>query len=286
MKSNTLQNEIQSWWQNNPMTYDWHGTNRLKEGSKEWFEEVNKRFFNDNVSYFAQEKGEKPFSKLIPFETIKNKKILEIGCGSGAHLQLLLEAEANVTAIDLTPKAIELSKKRLEVYNLKADVLNMDAEVMEFPDSSFDFVWSWGVIHHSANTSKICSEIARVLKPGGEVRAMVYHWGSISWFVSLLRGLFSGKLFKLGVEETLSFYTDGRVAKYYRVNELTDLFFKDFEAIKVNIFGQKSELLPIPGKGIIGKVKYTIISIFPDFLANFILCKFGGFLFISAVKRK
>lgn len=285
MKSSNLQSEIKLWWQNNPMTYDWHGTNLLQEGSKEWFEEINKRFFNDNVSYFAQEKGEKPFSNLIPFEDLNGIKVLEIGCGSGAHLQLLAEAGADVTAIDLTPKAIELSKKRLELYNLKADVFNMDAEAMSFSDSSFDFVWSWGVIHHSANTPKIISEIYRVLKPGGEVRVMVYNWYSICLLMSILRGVLSFKIFKLGLEETINFYTDGRVAKYYKSSELKNLFSSYFEITKLQILGQKSDLVPLPGKGFLKNIKHNIIESIPSVFALNILSKIGGFLFICARKK-
>ena len=62
----------------------------------------------------------------------------------------------------------------------------MDAEHLEFPDETFDFVWSWGVIHHSANTEAIIREIHRVLKPGGEARVMVYHRNSINFWIGLI----------------------------------------------------------------------------------------------------
>ena len=34
---------------------------------------------------------------------------------------------------------------------------------MEFADNSFDFIWSWGVIHHSADTQRVLREMHRVL---------------------------------------------------------------------------------------------------------------------------
>src|SRR6185295_15700010 len=130
----SLQEEIRLWWQNNPMTYDWQQTNTYPEGSREWFEEIDKRFFNEITSFFAQSKGEKPFSRLIPFSKLKDNDVLEIGCGTGAHGRLLAEAGARLTAIDLTEKAILLTRRRLEAYGLKGKIIQMDAESMDFPD--------------------------------------------------------------------------------------------------------------------------------------------------------
>src|SRR2546430_4072998 len=39
------------------------------------------------------------------------------------------------------------------------------------PAASFDFVWSWGVVHHSEHTDRVLAEIARVLRPGGRLRS-------------------------------------------------------------------------------------------------------------------
>ena len=42
---------------------------------------------------------------------------------------------------------------------IQAKAINIDAEKMPFDDDSFDFIWSWGVIHHSNDTNKIVKEI-------------------------------------------------------------------------------------------------------------------------------
>ena len=73
---------------------------------------------------------------------VKNKKVLEIGCGLGAHTQVLAQKKAKLTSIDLAPTSIKVTKKRLELKNLKADVFECDAEKLPFPDDHFDIVWS------------------------------------------------------------------------------------------------------------------------------------------------
>jgi ubiquinone/menaquinone biosynthesis C-methylase UbiE len=163
----------------------------------------------------------------------------------------------------------------------------MDAEKMEFEDNEFDFVWSWGVIHHSAHTERIVSEVFRILKPGGEFRSMVYHKRSINALGIMTMGLVTGKFFKgLSAEDVFNIYSDGYYARFYTANEFTKMLGQHGFSIKdVKILGQKSELVPIPGSGISGRVKYTFVPAIPNSLAEKILSLVGGFLFVTAEKR-
>ena len=280
-----LQDEIRHWWESKPMTYDWCDTNLQNEGAREWFEEIDRRLVGNGTHYFAQDKGQKPFSKLIPFDELKGRDVLEIGCGSGVHARLIAESGAKLKAIDLTTKAVDLTRQRLQLWGLNADVQSMDAESLDFPDKSFDLVWSWGVIHHSSNTPRIVAEIARVLRPAGQVRVMVYNRRSINFLVCLIRGFLSGRLFSLGIEETLNYYSDGRIAQYYTREKFEGLFLPYFDSIETCILGNKSDLVPIPRFGILGKFKTFLISTIPDSWASAILSRVGGFIFLVAGRR-
>src|SRR5205085_6810649 len=138
------------------------------------------------------------YSGLIPFAELASKDVLEIGCGTGVHARLLAEAGAKLTAIDLTPTAVELTRRRLELSGLQADVREADAEQLPFDDASFDFIWSWGVIHHSAHTERVVEELARVLRPGGRLELMIYHRSSVTYWIQyqLIRGVFGGRLLR------------------------------------------------------------------------------------------
>ncbi len=79
--------------------------------------------------------------------------------GNGSHAQLLASHCKSFTGIDLTEYSIESTKKRMAVFGIaNATIIQMNAEQLDFPDNSFDYVWSWGVIHHSANTQKILED--------------------------------------------------------------------------------------------------------------------------------
>jgi ubiquinone/menaquinone biosynthesis C-methylase UbiE len=86
----------------------------------------------------------------------------------------------------------------------------MDAECLEFHDEEFDFIWSWGVIHHSAHTDRIVRQVARVLKPGDQFRLMVYNRRAFDTYTKMVRGWLTAKPLRgMSTDDILSFYTDG-----------------------------------------------------------------------------
>lgn len=278
--STDLQAEVQEWWEANPMTYDWRNTISHREGTREFYEEIDQRFWD--AAWFAQRSGEQPFSLLIDYPQLKGKRVLEVGCGAGSISAQLVKNGAQLSAIDLTEHAIALTSRRFQQFGLSGDVLRMDARNLNFDDNTFDLVWSWGVIHHSSETEKIISEIHRVLKPGGQARVMVYHRNSI-WFRIhhvVVRGILMGQLLQLTPQEIANKYSDGHIAKFYTRAEFGAKFEHDFSQVRTEVCGQKVDLWPLPA----GSVKNFLVRLTPDVIARFMTERFGGFLFLTATK--
>ena len=104
----------------------------------------------------------------------------------------------------------------MKMFGLEATILRMDAEYMKFGDSTFDFIWSWGVIHHSSNTRKILEEMHRVLKPGGRAVIMVYYRGWWNYYIcgGLINALVRGGISKSGsLAKSIQADTDGALAR-------------------------------------------------------------------------
>lgn len=280
-----VQTENRRWWDANPMSYDWHKTILAAEGTREFYQEIDRRFFSSS-SFYRSPNPTRPFERWIPFDRLRGKRVLEIGCGLGAHAQLLSEAGCSLTCIDITDRAVDNTRRRLVLCGLPGDVRRMDAEEMEFHDGEFDFVWSWGVIHHSAHPERILQQVYRVLKPGGEFRLMVYHWPSLSGFYSLGQGFLTGKFLRgMSARQVLGFYTDGYLARFYTRRELRKLLLDHgFSRIATRSLGQKSELLPLPGKGALGALKRALLRFITDRLAEQALSVAGFFLFAVAYK--
>ena len=98
-----------------------------------------------------------------------------------------------------------------------------DAESLPLAAEQFDYVFSWGVLHHTEILGNALVEASRVLKPGGTGLMMIYHRNSIVYY---LHGLFwllaKGKIFGGHTLRTVQdFYTDGYFHQYLTSRELT-----------------------------------------------------------------
>jgi len=277
------QKKNKSWWESHPMRYDWNDEVGYKEYSKEFFNEIDKRFFLNSKDFLPFKKI--PFESLIDFESLKTKDVLEIGVGNGSHASLLAQHSKSFTGIDLTEYAVKSTSTRFKEFGLPGTIKRMDAEKLEFENESFDFVWSWGVIHHSSNTRKILEEINRVLKPGGEAIIMVYYrtlW-SYYFLTSIYQGVLKGKFFKgYSLHYLNQNLTDGAIARYYSFNDWKKLVEDLFKVEDLRVMGSKAEMFPIPA----GKFKNIIMKSVPNAFTRFLTnnCKLGTFL-VSTLRK-
>lgn len=273
-----------NFWETNPMRYDWNQEIASDEGSKQFFNDIDRRFFEASRAGMPWKKI--PFDKLIPYDELKNKSVLEIGVGMGSHAALIAPRVLSYTGIDLTDYAVKMTTERMRVFQINADIRQMDAEKLQFPDASFDFVWSWGVIHHSSNTLQILQEIHRVLKPGGSAVIMVYHRGWWNYYTVgvLALGIIRGGFFRYrSLARVVQAQTDGALARYYSERSWVALVGKLFFVKAMSVSGNRTEFLPIPS----GRIKDAVMRITTDATARFCLTKLhmGSFLISRLVKK-
>lgn len=102
--------------------------------------------------------------------SIRDKALLDFGCGMGEETIYFARLGARVTAIDISEVGIELTRQRAK-HNGVAD--RVDARVMRadpttLPSGSFDLVHGLGILHHLPDLGQSLREVKRLLKPGGK----------------------------------------------------------------------------------------------------------------------
>lgn len=274
-----------AFWDENPMRYDWTDAIGFKDGEEGFFEEIDRRFFEE--VHMVMPWKNLPFDNLIPFDELPNMRVLEIGVGMGSHAALIARHAQSFGGIDLTDYAVDMTTKRMEILGVqeKSEIRRMDAEQISFPDASFDFVWSWGVIHHSSNTKNVLQEIHRVLKPAGRTVIMVYHKGWWNYYTVgvLIQGIVRGGFFKHGsLARIIQANTDGAIARYYTKDSFAAITGDKFALECVHVIGNKSDVLPMPG----GRLKEAIKRFLPDALVRFMLSNLKmGTMIIFELKK-
>jgi ubiquinone/menaquinone biosynthesis C-methylase UbiE len=160
---------------------------RAKRGTPEFYEEY--RQLRYNVEWHIP--------LLVPFAETKGKKVLELGCGNGADGVMFALAGADYAGVDLTNAAIEATRAHFDALGLKGRFQIENAESLSFADESFDFVYSHGVLHHTAHPENAFAEVHRVLKTGGNALLMLYHKRSFNYYVRILGYMRARVLFRI-----------------------------------------------------------------------------------------
>lgn len=178
---------------------------------------------------------------LLPWITAMTpgRTVLEIGSGVGLDTYAMASHGLQVTAVDLTDVGVATARRRFLRHRMPADFVATDACYLPFPRDSFDYVYSFGVLHHVADTEKSIREVHRVLKPGGEARVMLYHRRSLNELVH--------RILSVPFEEKDELCP---VVRRFTVNEARDLF-RDFSEVEVAVrylfgegYGRLFELTP------------------------------------------
>jgi SAM-dependent methyltransferase len=157
--------------------------------------------------------------RLVPFDGLAGRDVLEVGCGAGVDLVRFARGGARVTGLDLAESAIGLARLNFTQQQLPARLLVGDGEYLPFDQSRFDYVFAHGVVQYTADGRGLVEEVRRVLKPGGAAVFQVYN--RVSWLNAL------SKLMKVDLE-----HEDAPVLRRYSPAEFRRLV-EGFSEVRV-----------------------------------------------------
>lgn len=220
--SDALKEEVRRFWEAAPCGTS---TAAAEPGSPEFFAQVERERYRLE-----------PFiPRFAEFEQWRGKRVLEVGVGLGTDFVQFARAGAEAVGVDLTEAAVESVRLRLSSEGLEADVRVADAESLPFPDAGFDLVYSWGVLHHTPDTTRALAEIRRVLRPDGEARIMLYSRRSwVALGVWLRYGLGRGRPHR-SASALIADHMESPGTKAYTRAEL-DALFAGFGDVRLRFF--------------------------------------------------
>ena len=119
-------------------------------------------------------------SIVAALQVLPGSQGLDIGCGIGLQTSLLAEATGpagRVTGLDISPELLAYAQNRVRLL-AGADRITFqegDMRSLPFPDNSFDWVWSADCVGYPAgDLLPVLREIARVVRPGGQVAILAW----------------------------------------------------------------------------------------------------------------
>lgn len=152
---------------------------------------IRGRFFlrrQDSLDYIKQLTDGRPFKRqlLLLHGPHTGKVILDYGCGPGNDLAGFAEfsGAARIIGIDISRRALRQARARVSWHTREANLFEFikirdEDTIIPLGERSVDYIQSLGVIHHTSRPDKIFAEFARILRPNGEIRIMLYNADSI-----------------------------------------------------------------------------------------------------------
>jgi len=133
------------------------------------------------------------FDIIRPEHVNKETYGLDIGCGTGRWTKWMTKRIGFMEAIDPSNAVFAADKLLGNIQNVR--LTKASIETIPFPDNSFDFAMSIGVLHHVPDTARALKDCVKKVKPGGYFYCYLYHnletrgwwFRTLYWLSDLIR---------------------------------------------------------------------------------------------------
>jgi len=160
------------------------GKMEKKKFESEWVKENIREYWNGRGRFYDLVPGHGSKEKesiawITEFENVfggDQRKILDVGTGTGFLALLLADSGHEVTGIDMSDGMLNVAKEKAQDMCLKIHFKIGDAENLPFDDQTFDGVICRHLLWTLPNPEKAISEWIRVTKQGGKIAVIDGVW--------------------------------------------------------------------------------------------------------------
>lgn len=112
---------------------------------------------------------------------LKNKFVLDAGCGKGHHLAMISQYVKEGIGVDISNSVFIAYNHTKHLPNIH--IIKADLNVLPLKDEIFDYIYSTGVIHHTESPERTTKNIYKKLKRGASMSIWIYGKENNGWII-------------------------------------------------------------------------------------------------------
>ena len=171
--------------------------------------------FNQLSSRWWDQHGEfRPLHLMNPLRlhyinsraSLKDSKVLDVGCGGGLLSEAMANSGASVTGIDLAAEALEVAGLHLLESRLEIDYQQISVESLaDQKPGYFDIVTCLEMLEHVPQPASVVNACTKLLKPGGSVFFSTINRSAKSYLMAIVGAEYVLKLLPRGTHNHRNF---------------------------------------------------------------------------------
>ncbi|MBI3546210.1 MAG: bifunctional 2-polyprenyl-6-hydroxyphenol methylase/3-demethylubiquinol 3-O-methyltransferase UbiG [Gammaproteobacteria bacterium] len=149
--------------------------------------------------------------------SLKDKTVLDVGCGGGILAESMAALGAHVTGIDLGETPLAVAKLHLKESGQQVEYLRISTEDLarERP-GRFDVVTCMEMLEHVPDPASTIAACAQLVKPGGQVFFSTLNRNPKSWLLAIVGAEYVLNLLPRGTHEYLKFIKPSELERWAR----------------------------------------------------------------------
>lgn len=186
------------------------------------FEQLASRWWDPNSEF-------RPLHEINPLRldfidaraSLKEKHVLDVGCGGGILAESMAARGATVTAIDMGEAPLAVARLHLKESGQQVDYQRITAEALaDQRPEQFDVVTCMEMLEHVPDPASVVEACSRLVKPGGWVFFSTLNRNPKSYLFAIIGAEYILKLLPRGTHDYAKFLQPAELARMAREAKL------------------------------------------------------------------
>jgi 2-polyprenyl-6-hydroxyphenyl methylase / 3-demethylubiquinone-9 3-methyltransferase len=153
---------------------------------------------------------------------LKDKTVLDVGCGGGILSESMAEKGAKVTGIDLGEKALRVAQLHSLESGVEVEYQMVSVEELaEKSPASFDIVTCLEMLEHVPDPASVVAACAKLVKPGGHVFFSTINRNPKAYLLAVIGAEYILNMLPRGTHDYAKFIKPSELAGWMRVADLS-----------------------------------------------------------------